>query len=305
MGYLREVKGGKADIVIGNPPFGCRDNQLWGTISNKEVFELKDGAVLAFITPQNIVYISKTRGGKGAQIYYLKESMYRYNHIIEMDIKKHFPKVSSSFASWVIQKKSNYSTVLNLSGEMADTISKILYKRKEGVDVILGGDNNTFKKNHLHSETPNEVSKWKLIASHKKVLYSSIRTKRYDEKKVIGSRIGNKFVVREKCGITHACFMYFREGLEYELCHAFNSKLIGKFLNFCKVGFAVPSPVMKQLPNFSDEGLLAIRKAITDAGENVESDTKQLSKETKDKINQIVKDDLRISDDEENTLSGK
>ena len=305
MGYLREVKGGKADVVLGNPPFGNRDNQLWGTISNKEVMELKDDAVIAFITPQNIVYISKTRGGKGAQIYYLKEQMYRYKHIIEMDIKKHFPKVSSSFASWVIQKSPNYSTILNLSGEMADTISKILYKRTEGIDVILGGDNNTNKQSHLHSETPNEVSKWKLIASHKSVLYSSIRSKRYDEKKVIGSRIGNKFVVREKCGITHACFMYFREGFEYELCHALNSNLISKFLNFCKVGFSVPSPVMKQLPNFSDDGLLMIRKVINDAGENVESDTKNFPKELKEKINKIVKDDLCITDEEENLLSGK
>ena len=97
--------------------------------------------------------------------------------------------------------------------------------------------------------------------------------------------------------------VYFREGFEYELSHAYNTKLIKNYLLYFRSGIAIPNPIMRQLPNFSDETLLSIRKAITDAGEKVNSQSKELSKITMQKINSIVKSDLEITDEDEKVLA--
>ena len=56
MDKLTEVTKTKADIVIGNPPFGGRTDRLWAKISNLEIEKLNAGSVIAFITPQSFIY---------------------------------------------------------------------------------------------------------------------------------------------------------------------------------------------------------------------------------------------------------
>ena len=297
---LRPVNNASAaDIIIGNPPFGNSNNQLWSFISNKEIDGLKKDAVIAFITPQNFIYQTQA-DGCGAQAYYLKHKMHKYNHLVDLDVKKQFPSVCSSFAGWALQKKTKFGEI-KLSGDMGSVVEKFMAKR----DDIVITDANNDSANQRKSRSPvKEGSFIYLVITGKVNFYSNNKPKFYEDLKVIGSTTGASFIVRENCGITHSGYMYFRKGFEYELCHAYNAKIIKNYLLFHRNGVAIPCPVMRQLPNFSDDALLSIRKLISDTGEKIEVESKELSAEVRSEINEIVKSDMSITDKDEEALEG-
>ena len=292
-----------ADIVIGNPPFGNRNNQLWGSISNQEIVLLKDSAVIAFITPQNFIY-QTCKIGVGAEAYEMKVNFLKNKHEINLDLKKYFVNVGSTFCGWVLQKEPAIKNELSFSCNLGRLIKKIITHGETTRRVARDSSNCTYNQKSSHSEIETDEFPYKFRAG-KKVKYSKIKGKYYYEKKVLGSKTGCPFSVGVNVGVDHNGVMYFRKGYENELCHAYNSDLISKkFLRLLR-GSSISSPLMQQLPNFSDETLLRIRKVITDAGENVEAETKKFPKELNDEINKIVKDELCITDEDEKLLSGK
>ena len=303
MAYLKPIINDKADIIIGNPPFGHANNHLWSSISNREIELLKPGGVMVFITPQNFVYHSQP-DGNGSSVFYLKGNVMRNHHLINLDIKKRFTGINSSFAAWALHKKRyDNNNELWYDGIMGNVVKKIINKGKETRNVQTDNNNHTTYKKSNHSETQSERYKWRLYNGRKE-LWTSIQPKFYAERKVIGFRIQQYFFVADTCGVNTDGYFYLKEGLEYELCHAFNSKIIKKFLAYCKVGPNIPHPVIRQMPNFTDEALLSIRKVMEDAGENKEVMTKELSDDVRDKINEIVKSDLELTDEDEQFLYG-
>ena len=300
MGRLKAITDDKADMIIGNPPFGDSNNQLWSLISNKEIDGLKKGGVIAFITPQNFIYQTQA-DGCGAQAYYLKHKMHKYNHLVDLDVKKLFPSVCSSFAGWALEKKTKFGEI-NLCGDMGEVVNKFIAKRDD--DFVITDANND-SANQRKSRSPvKEGSFIYLVITGKINFYSNNKPKFYEDLKVLGSTTGASFIVRENCGITHSGYLYFRKGFEYELCHALNAKIIKNYLLFHRNGVAIPCPVMRQLPNFTDEALLSIRKLISDTGEKIEVETKELSAEVRSGINEIVKSDMSITDKDEAALEG-
>ena len=295
MDYLKIVTEDKADIVIGNPPFGGRTDRLWAKISNIEIEGLKAGAVIAFITPQSFIYQIKDRG----PAMKMKGYFIDYRHKINLDMKNYFEGVGSSFSGWLLQNKKKNSDI-KICGKMADVIKKMITNKKEKIFSFKCQANDPRKSSHSDCKDAKHI--WK-ISNATRYYYSDTKSQYYDDLKVIGNQIGCAFFVEKNCGTDNAGYLYLRPGYEYELAHAYNSKIIKDFLLYMRVGTGIPNPIMRQLPNFSDTAFIKIRKVIEDSNMSVQVRTKELSPEVKMKINQIVKDDLGITSDDEATLA--
>ena len=280
---------------IGNPPFGDDKNKYWAKCALKELKNLPNGGVLFLIIPQSFIYHNF-----GSSIYLdLKNEVMNYNHVIDLDMKKYFTGIGSSFCALILERKdvTNNTTkkVLNIKGEMAGCVNKIMLAPTYGnCNSYRDVDNDTHFKKSFHSDIETPSCKYKILTGVK-YLWSSIEPQYYSKKRVVGNRRGT-FAVAENLGTDADYFGYIREGFEDELYQAYTSKLIKDFLVYCRVGTAIPHPVMRQLPDFSNDALLAIRKVLSNSGND-------LTDAEKANINDIVKSDLGITSEDESALA--
>lgn len=110
----------KFDVIVGNPPFQQvkdsgerRDpgSNLWTKFIVKSFELLKEKGILAFVTPNAWVTPYKegvTTGGREAGRK--AREIFRKNQVIylNLDTSKYFPKIGSSFTSFIIEKVPSY-----------------------------------------------------------------------------------------------------------------------------------------------------------------------------------------------------
>ncbi len=106
--YYEEFKIKEFDIIVGNPPYqeadATGDNKLYLDFTKICLNILKENGLLLFITPRNILeyllLVEKNRK-------YI-DNFYQLKYIAIETSNKYFPKVGSTFAYFLIEKKTYY-----------------------------------------------------------------------------------------------------------------------------------------------------------------------------------------------------
>jgi len=110
--YLKEFKVKQFNIIIGNPPYqdsnATGDNKLYLDFTKKSLDILINNGLLLYITPRNILeyllLVEKNRK-------YI-DNFYQLKYLAIETSNKHFPKVGSTFAYFLIEKQSYYEKTI-------------------------------------------------------------------------------------------------------------------------------------------------------------------------------------------------
>jgi 16S rRNA G966 N2-methylase RsmD len=110
--YNKEFNIKEFDIIMGNPPYqdsnATGDNKLYLDFTKKSLDILINNGLLLFITPRNILeyllLVEKNRK-------YI-DDFYQLKYLAIETSNKHFPKVGSTFAYFLIEKKIYYEKTI-------------------------------------------------------------------------------------------------------------------------------------------------------------------------------------------------
>jgi len=110
--YNKEFKVKQFNIIVGNPPYqdsnATGDNKLYLDFTKKSLDILINNGLLLFITPRNILeyllLVEKNRK-------YI-DDFYQLKYLAIETSNKHFPKVGSTFAYFLIEKKIYYEKTI-------------------------------------------------------------------------------------------------------------------------------------------------------------------------------------------------
>ena len=132
--YNKEFGVKQFDVIIGNPPYqdsnATGDNKLYLDFTKKSLNILINNGLLLFITPRNIIeyllLVEKNRK-------YI-DNFYQLKYLAIETSNKHFPKVGSTFAYFLIEKKT-YAEPTIIEYMFCNKIETIEIKLKIGFKI--------------------------------------------------------------------------------------------------------------------------------------------------------------------------
>ena len=194
----------KFDVIVGNPPYqvpNAKTSGGSGTLWKKFVLHVFDHVAtdgyVAFVTPV-CPYYTKDSIGKKFRAW--------QTHAIWTDQSKYFPKIGSTFTSWIIQNTPKYklTSVVDLGYDidlstaryrlLPPIANQILAKLDAGKKSLgtykVYGDTNTTLSTTYSAQTPYKV-RWASIKTNNGYRYTNSPGAYYTHSKVAMSFSGN------------------------------------------------------------------------------------------------------------------
>ena len=275
--FNKEFNVKQFDIIIGNPPYqdpnASGDNKLYLDFTKKSLDILINNGLLLFITPRNILeyllLVEKNRK-------YI-DDFYQLKYLAIETSNKHFPKIGSSFAYFLIEKKIYYEKtiieymycnkieIIKIMLEKGFKIPKVLTKLDIEIlsqltsqtnnyilhDFMFGNKTQRIRKQHIDknivSIKENDKNKIKIIDTINKTTpfpgkyyYYNLKDNDFDKDKLILSKKGYlmPYIDKSKSYTYSDNFKYIIDDDIEQIKLLFESKIVKYLLfQYSKNGF--------------------------------------------------------------------
>jgi len=202
-----DFEGMKFDVIIGNPPYqdvngsSTSNSSLWVTFAEQMFNRLEPNGIIGFVTPQSWMKPNH------------KILKWMKSHSLTQvvtDVAKFFPGVGSTFCYWLaINKKATPTDIVSVDGmnitlasapylvpggNMLSIHQKVVFTSSKKFKI--DSDQQTAYTLKLTKKDPNlskeqtDHCKYPIYHTNAQTIYSAVKTKNFDDKKVMFSDSG-------------------------------------------------------------------------------------------------------------------